>query len=156
MFPCEDYKTVSVCPYPEKRNHLTFVNISPILVLILHHVNSKIRFFQHKSTLNFDLCWRADIQVAMSQHAPVWRHRGCIVVPSSIHQMFDSMFYWSKQSVVSRIIQIGKSEVSERLSSSPCALVASSFGWTGNMERLAISNAHQKTEDTHRKLVSSP
>lgn len=40
--------------------------------------------------------------------------------------------------------------VSERLSNSPCALVASVFGWTGNMERLALSNAHQKSEDTQR------
>ena len=33
MFPCEDSKTLSVCPYPEKRNHLSFVNISPTLVI---------------------------------------------------------------------------------------------------------------------------
>ena len=46
MFPYEDSKTVSVCPYPEKRNHLSFVNISPTLVIdtsmerssrVLHH-----------------------------------------------------------------------------------------------------------------------
>lgn len=45
---------------------------------------------------------------------------------------------------------ISKAQVSERLSDSPCALVASMFGWTGNMERLAISNAHQKTDDPQR------
>ena len=33
MFPCEDSKTVSVCPYPEKRNHHSFINISPTLVI---------------------------------------------------------------------------------------------------------------------------
>ena len=33
MFPYEDSKTVYVCPYPEKRNHLSFVNISPTLVI---------------------------------------------------------------------------------------------------------------------------
>ena len=38
-----------------------------------------------------------------------------------------------------------------RLDDSPCALVASMFGWTGNMERLAVSNAHQKTQDSHRE-----
>lgn len=37
-----------------------------------------------------------------------------------------------------------------RLSDSPCALVASLFGWTGNMERLAVSNAHQKADDPQR------
>jgi heat shock protein 90kDa beta len=45
---------------------------------------------------------------------------------------------------------IAKAQISERLSNSPCALVASLFGWTGNMERLAMSNAHQKTDDPQR------
>ncbi|XP_033224000.1 endoplasmin [Belonocnema kinseyi] len=42
---------------------------------------------------------------------------------------------------------ISKAQVSERLTDSPCALVASMFGWTGNMERLASSNAHKKSDD---------
>ena len=54
MFPYEDSKTVSVrlSIYPEKRNHHSFVNISPTLVIIdtsmkrssrvLHHENPKI------------------------------------------------------------------------------------------------------------------
>ncbi|KAH8363204.1 hypothetical protein KR084_007055, partial [Drosophila pseudotakahashii] len=46
--------------------------------------------------------------------------------------------------------QISKAQVSERLSNSPCALVAGVFGWTGNMERLAMSNAHQKSDDPQR------
>ncbi|KYN03881.1 Endoplasmin [Cyphomyrmex costatus] len=45
---------------------------------------------------------------------------------------------------------ISKAEVSERLTDSPCALIASMFGWTGNMERLAISNAHQKSDDPQK------
>ena len=54
MFPYEDSKTVSVCPYPEKRNHHSFVNISPTLVIdtsmesssrVLQHGNPKIWFF---------------------------------------------------------------------------------------------------------------
>ena len=32
MFPYEDSKTVSVCPYPEKRNRPTFVNNSPTII----------------------------------------------------------------------------------------------------------------------------
>ncbi|XP_023724399.2 endoplasmin-like, partial [Cryptotermes secundus] len=48
------------------------------------------------------------------------------------------------------VFQISKATVSERLSDSPCALVAGMFGWTGNMERLAISNAHQKSDDPQR------
>lgn len=43
--------------------------------------------------------------------------------------------------------QINKAQISERLTDSPCALVASMFGWTGNMERLATSNAHKKADD---------
>ncbi|KAK0093460.1 hypothetical protein PV326_013462 [Microctonus aethiopoides] len=45
---------------------------------------------------------------------------------------------------------ISKAQVSERLTDSPCALVASMFGWTGNMERIAISNAHQKADDPQK------
>ena len=50
MFPYEDSKTMSVRPYPEKRNHPSFVNNSPTLVIdtsmerssrILHHGNPK-------------------------------------------------------------------------------------------------------------------
>ncbi|XP_012270868.1 endoplasmin [Orussus abietinus] len=45
---------------------------------------------------------------------------------------------------------ISKVQISERLTDSPCALVASMFGWTGNMERLAMSNAHQKSNDPEK------
>lgn len=51
--------------------------------------------------------------------------------------------------------QIAKASISERLSGSPCALVASMFGWTGNMERLAVSNAHQKSDDPQRSYYLS-
>ncbi|XP_056646837.1 endoplasmin [Diorhabda sublineata] len=50
---------------------------------------------------------------------------------------------------------IAKATVSERLTDSPCALVASLFGWTGNMERLAVSNAHQKSDDPQRSYYLS-
>ena len=58
MFPCEDSKTVSVCPsvcpHPEKRYHHSFVNISPTIIIdtsmerssrVLHHGNPEIWFF---------------------------------------------------------------------------------------------------------------
>ena len=71
MFPYEDSKTVSVClsvrpsvcPHPEKRNHLSFVNISPTLVIdtsmerfsrVLHNGNIKIWIFFQKS-LKFEI-----------------------------------------------------------------------------------------------------
>ena len=49
----------SVCPHPEKRNPLSFVNISPTLVIdtsmerfsrVLHNGNPKIRIFFQKSS----------------------------------------------------------------------------------------------------------
>ena len=56
MFPYEDSKTLSVCPYPEKRYHHSFVNISPTLVIdasiewssrVLQHGNPEMwNFFQ--------------------------------------------------------------------------------------------------------------
>ncbi|MCP5656136.1 hypothetical protein NL311_27460, partial [Klebsiella pneumoniae] len=42
---------------------------------------------------------------------------------------------------------ITRATVSRRLARSPAALAATAFGWTGNMERLALSNAHQKADD---------
>ena len=50
---------LSICPYPEKRNHHIFVNISPTLVIdtsmerssrVLQHGNPKIWFFFSKSS----------------------------------------------------------------------------------------------------------
>ena len=64
-------------------NHLSFVNISPTLVIdtsterslrVLHHGNPKIWFFSSKKfeiefDLYFDLCWRAEIlQVGLNMH----------------------------------------------------------------------------------------
>ena len=50
---------LSICPYPEKRNHHSFVNISPTLVIdtsmerssrVLQHGNPKIWFFFQRSS----------------------------------------------------------------------------------------------------------
>nr|CAH7717476.1 unnamed protein product [Callosobruchus chinensis] len=61
---------------------------------------------------------------------------------------FEPLTKWLADDVLKD--KVAKALVSERLSDSPCALVASMFGWTGNMERLAISNAHQKADDPQR------
>uniref|UniRef100_A0A1B0AWN0 Heat shock protein 83 n=1 Tax=Glossina palpalis gambiensis TaxID=67801 RepID=A0A1B0AWN0_9MUSC len=61
---------------------------------------------------------------------------------------FEPLLKWlSDDALKGKIL---RAEVSERLSNSPCALVAGLFGWTGNMERLAMSNAHQKSDDPQR------
>jgi heat shock protein 90kDa beta len=61
---------------------------------------------------------------------------------------FEPLIKWLNDVALKN--HISRAQISERLSNSPCALVASLFGWTGNMERLAMSNAHQKTDDPQR------
>ncbi|KAH8280901.1 hypothetical protein KR054_003927, partial [Drosophila jambulina] len=66
----------------------------------------------------------------------------------ALQSSFEPLVKWLND--VALKDQIAKAQVSERLSNSPCALVAGVFGWTGNMERLAMSNAHQKSDDPQR------
>ncbi|XP_014256845.1 endoplasmin [Cimex lectularius] len=63
-------------------------------------------------------------------------------------EKFEPLIKWLQDDVLKD--KISKATVSIRLTNSPCALVASVFGWSGNMERLAISNAHQKSDGTER------
>nr|WEL12804.1 heat shock protein 90 B [Halisarca dujardinii] len=48
--------------------------------------------------------------------------------------------------------QIEKAVVSNRLTESPCALVASQHGWSGNMERIMKSQAYAKQDDPMAKF----
>lgn len=66
---------------------------------------------------------------------------------------FEPLTKWLEDDVFKG--RILKAVVSERLATSPCALVANQFGWTGNMERLARSNAHAKSHDTMRDYYLS-
>lgn len=66
-----------------------------------------------------------------------------------LKKSFESLTKWLND--VALKDRISKAVISERLRQSPCALVANMFGWTGNMERLAMSNAHQKTDDPMRQ-----
>ncbi|KAF4518511.1 hypothetical protein B566_EDAN009711 [Ephemera danica] len=66
----------------------------------------------------------------------------------ALKSTFEPLVKWLGDDALKN--DISKATVSERLSDSPCALVASMFGWTGNMERLAVSNAHQKSDDPQR------
>ena len=60
--PCLSVR-LSICPYPEKRNHHSFVNISPTLVIdtsmerssrVLQHGNPKIWFFFSSKKFKFE------------------------------------------------------------------------------------------------------
>ena len=99
---------------PKSWNHPNFVNISPTIVIdtsmerssrVLQHGNIKIWFLFKKnwnwiSTLFCLTCFLFKFEIEFwlifllvpkrwnhsrrSQQAPIWRHRGCIVVPSRV------------------------------------------------------------------------
>ncbi|XP_049275648.1 endoplasmin isoform X1 [Rhipicephalus sanguineus] len=71
----------------------------------------------------------------------------------AIAREFEPLTKWLEDEVFKG--RILKAMISERLATSPCALVANQFGWTGNMERLARSNAHAKSHDTMRDYYLS-
>ena len=43
--------------------------------------------------------------------------------------------------------QIEKAVVSNRLTTSPCALVANQYAWSGNMERVMRAQAYAQSKD---------
>lgn len=51
------------------------------------------------------------------------------------------------------MFQIEKAILSQRLTNSPCALVASQYGWSGNMERIMKAQAYQTGKDISTKYV---
>ncbi|XP_014277591.1 endoplasmin [Halyomorpha halys] len=63
-------------------------------------------------------------------------------------EKFEPLMKWLSENALKD--KISKATISERLTDSPCALIAPMFGWSGNMERLAISNAHQKADGVER------
>lgn len=63
----------------------------------------------------------------------------------ALEKEYDSLLKWLKDDALSDKIE--KATISERLSESPCALVASQYGWSGNMERIMKSQAYAKTND---------
>ena len=67
----------------------------------------------------------------------------------NMKKKFEPLTKWIQETALKN--QILRATVSERLSKSPCAIVADMFGWTGNMERLAVSAAHQKSNDVEKK-----
>ena len=122
MFPCEDSKTVSVrpsvhlsvCPHPEKRNHHSFVNISPTLVIdtsmerssrVLHHGNPKMwNFFQKVrnwilSVPRVSVCreikspWLRQYQFYVSN----WYVYGKVFTSTTTWEPRNLIFFWSSK-----------------------------------------------------------
>jgi heat shock protein beta len=66
----------------------------------------------------------------------------------AITEKFDPLTKWlGEDSLKDHIL---RAEVSERLTDSPCALITSKFGWTGNMQKIIQSQTHSKTQDMQR------
>merc|ERR1712013_812106 len=58
---------------------------------------------------------------------------------------YEPLLTWMKDQGLKDLIE--KATVSQRLTESPCALVANSYGWSGNMERIMNSQAYAKAKD---------
>merc|ERR1712142_161903 len=66
---------------------------------------------------------------------------------------FKPLTDWLKENALKD--QIEKATVSSRLTESPCALVASQYGWSGNMERIMKSQAYAKQGDASNQFYAS-
>ncbi|XP_025107756.1 endoplasmin-like [Pomacea canaliculata] len=66
---------------------------------------------------------------------------------------FEPLLTWLKDSALKEKIE--KATISERLSTSPCALVASQYGWSGNMERIMRAQAYAKQQDPSQQFYSN-
>lgn len=62
---------------------------------------------------------------------------------------YEPLMKWLKEDALKDKIE--KATVSERLTTSPCALVASSYGWSGNMERIMKAQAYAKSQDASQR-----
>lgn len=62
-----------------------------------------------------------------------------------LEKTYEPLLKWLKEDSLKDLIE--KATISERLEGSPCALVASSYGWSGNMERIMRAQAYAKTDD---------
>ncbi|ESO83635.1 hypothetical protein LOTGIDRAFT_197084 [Lottia gigantea] len=66
---------------------------------------------------------------------------------------FEPLITWLKDSALNDKIE--KATISERLASSPCALVASQYGWSGNMERIMQAQAYAKAKDPSQEFYAT-
>merc|ERR1740137_477504 len=65
---------------------------------------------------------------------------------------YEPLLAWLKDEALSGKIE--KAVLSDRLTTSPCALVASQYGWEANMDRIMKAQAYQKSQDTSREYYS--
>merc|ERR1711981_321080 len=66
----------------------------------------------------------------------------------ALKEQFDPLLKWMQEDALKD--HILRAELSERLESSPCALITSRFGWTANMQNVIGSQTHAKTNDMQK------
>jgi len=65
----------------------------------------------------------------------------------------EPLLNWLKEDALKDKIE--KAVVSQRLANTPCALVASQYGWSGNMERIMKAQAYKKSEDSMNSFYAT-
>uniref|UniRef100_A0A7N6FKG7 Histidine kinase/HSP90-like ATPase domain-containing protein n=1 Tax=Anabas testudineus TaxID=64144 RepID=A0A7N6FKG7_ANATE len=71
----------------------------------------------------------------------------------ALEKEFEPLTTWLKDKALKE--QIEKAVLSQRLTNSPCALVASQYGWSGNMERIMKAQAYQTGKDISTNYYAS-
>lgn len=71
----------------------------------------------------------------------------------ALEKEFEPLTTWMKENALKD--QIEKAVLSQRLTNSPCALVASQYGWSGNMERIMKAQAYQTGKDISTNYYAS-
>ncbi|VDP44032.1 unnamed protein product [Heligmosomoides polygyrus] len=74
-------------------------------------------------------------------------------VHKELEKEYEPLTTWLKETGLKDLIE--KAVVSQRLVQSPSALVASSYGWSGNMERIMKSQAYAKAKDPSQDFYAS-
>ncbi|XP_001365625.1 endoplasmin [Monodelphis domestica] len=70
-----------------------------------------------------------------------------------VEKEFEPLLEWMKDKALKDKIE--KAVISQRLTESPCALVASQYGWSGNMERIMKAQAYQTGMDISANYYAS-
>lgn len=71
----------------------------------------------------------------------------------ALEKEFEPLTTWMKEKSLKDNIE--KAILSQRLTNSPCALVASQYGWSGNMERIMKAQAYQTGKDISTSYYAS-
>uniref|UniRef100_A0A8D0CWF6 Endoplasmin n=1 Tax=Sander lucioperca TaxID=283035 RepID=A0A8D0CWF6_SANLU len=71
----------------------------------------------------------------------------------ALEKEYEPLTTWLKDKALKDKIE--KAILSQRLTNSPCALVASQYGWSGNMERIMKAQAYQTGKDISTNYYAS-